>query len=132
METNGLGIGPAQLAANFGLNVVPNPKSKDKIQNSLNAQLRMRNHRIYLPEEAVWLKECMDELFTWTGHPGMTDDIVDTLSDACNDVTWEGQNQDPMFQANSVSADSLNAYNPQLLQMNLNYPKSFNQSGFYF
>jgi phage terminase large subunit-like protein len=132
METNGLGIGPAQLAANFGLNVVPNPKSKDKIQNSLNAQLRMRNHRIYLPEEAVWLKECMDEVFTWTGHPGMTDDIVDTLSDACNDVTWEGQNQDPMFQANSVSAESLNAYNPQLLQMNLNYPKSFNQSGFYF
>jgi hypothetical protein len=27
----------------------------------------------------------------------MTDDIVDTLSDACNDVTWTSQGQDPVF-----------------------------------
>lgn len=133
METNGLGIGPAQLAANYGLNVVANPKSKDKIQNSINAQLRMRNHRIYFPEEAPWLKECMDEIFTWTGHPGMTDDIVDTLSDACNDVTWDGQGYDPMFQNNSVSIQELDRYVPQCIPLDLSIPKGYNNNnGLFF
>ena len=27
----------------------------------------------------------------------MTDDIVDTLSDACNDITWDAANADPVF-----------------------------------
>lgn len=125
METNGLGIGPAQLAANYGLNVVNNPKSKDKLQNSINAQLRMRNHRIYLPEEAPWLKKAMDQVFTWTGHPGMADDIVDTLSDACNDVTWEGQGYDPLFKNGSVLASSLDKYIPKAYSMPLGYQKSY-------
>lgn len=117
METNGLGIGPAQLAIAYGLNVVANPKSKDKIQNSINAQMRMKNGRIYFPEEAPWLKECMDEIFTWTGHPGMTDDIVDTLSDACNDVTWEASGADPMFEQSSVRVSELDKYVPQVIPM---------------
>lgn len=125
METNGLGIGPAQLAAMYGLNVVGNPKSRDKIQNSTNAQLRMRNNRIWFPEEAPWLKECIDEVFSWTGHPGMSDDIVDTLSDACNDVTWEGQGLDPMFASQSVNADSLNKYTPAIIQLDLRNPQKF-------
>lgn len=125
METNGLGIGPAQLAASYGLNVVGNPKSKDKIQNSINAQMRMRNHRIYFPEEAPWLKECLDEIFTWTGHPGMSDDIVDTLSDACNDVTWDGQQYDPMFVKDSVSESFLDRYIPQVMPISLSSPKLF-------
>jgi phage terminase large subunit-like protein len=126
METNGLGIGPAQLASMYGLNVVGNPKSKDKIQNSTNAQLRMRNNRIWFPESAPWLKACMDEVFTWTGHPGMSDDIVDTLSDACNDVTWEGQGLDPMFAQNSVHESSLEKYRPMTVNLDLRSPKSFN------
>lgn len=125
METNGLGIGPAQLAAAHGLNVVANPKSKDKLQNSLNAQMRMRNHRIYLPESAPWLKEVIDEVFSWTGHPGMTDDIVDTLSDACNDVTWDGLGVDPMFQSNSVNANDIDKYVPAIIPMS-NWIRSSN------
>ena len=115
METNGLGIGPAQLAASYGLNVVPNPKSKDKIQNSTNAQMRMRMHRIFFPEDAPWLKKAMDQIFTWTGHPGMADDIVDTLSDACNDVAWDGGGADPMYQENNVLATDLDRYIPQIV-----------------
>jgi phage terminase large subunit-like protein len=129
METNGLGIGPAQLASMHGLNVVANTKSKDKLQNSINAQLRMRNHRIWFPEEAPWLKECMDEVFTWTGHPGMTDDIVDTLSDACNDVTWSAQGYDPMFKDNAIHESDLSRYVPHTLPMGLTSPKMFGPDG---
>ncbi len=129
METNGLGIGPAQLASMHGLNVVANTKSKDKLQNSINAQLRMRNHRIWFPEEAPWLKECMDEVFTWTGHPGMTDDIVDTLSDACNDVTWSAQGYDPMFKDNAIHESDLSRYVPHTLPMGLSSPKMFGPDG---
>jgi hypothetical protein len=98
METNGVGLGAAQLAMMSGVPVVKNPKAIDKIENAANAIFRMRNHRIWLPEQAPWLKEVLDEVFTWTGHPDMTDDIVDTLADACNDVTWSSQGQDPVFQ----------------------------------
>jgi phage terminase large subunit-like protein len=97
LESNGVGLGVAQLASLKGLTVRKNPKAVDKFQNATNAIYRMKNHRIWFPSEASWLQECMDEVFTWTGHPGMTDDIVDTLSDACNDVTWDAKGSDPIF-----------------------------------
>lgn len=125
METNGVGIGPAQLAASFGLNVVPNHKAKDKIQNSGEAQIRMRAHRIWFPEDAPWLKECLDEIFTWTGHPGMLDDIVDTLSDACNDIAWDAQNRDPMLTQDSVNGEMLTQYLPQSIPLSLQHQKQF-------
>lgn len=101
MESNGIGLGAAQLAMRKGVPIVKNPKAIDKIENAANAIYRMKNHRIWLPEQAPWLKEALDEVFTWTGHPNMTDDIVDTLSDACNDVTWTSQGQDPVFVNNA-------------------------------
>ncbi|MFN9898556.1 MAG: hypothetical protein ACK55Z_07135, partial [bacterium] len=61
----------------------------------------------------------MDEVFTWTGHPGMTDDIVDTLSDACNDVTWSAQGYDPMFKDNAIHESDLSRYVPHTLPMGL-------------
>ncbi len=97
LESNGVGLGVAQLAVLSGLNVVKNQKATDKFQNATNAIFRVKNHRVWFPSEASWLQECLDEVFTWTGHPGMTDDIVDTLSDACNDVTWDAQGADPIF-----------------------------------
>lgn len=130
METNGLGIGPAQLAMAYGLNVVPNPKSKDKLQNSINAQMRMKMHRIYFPEQAPWLKTAMDQVFTWTGHPGMSDDIVDTLSDACNDVTWDGQTADPMFQQHSISIQELDRYIPQIIPLSTAFGKNNSFNGY--
>lgn len=100
MESNGVGLGASQLAMLNGVPIVKNPKAVDKIENAANAIYRMKNHRIWFPEQAPWLKEALDEIFTWTGHPSMTDDIVDTLSDACNDVTWTAQGMDPVFTKN--------------------------------
>ena len=97
VETNGLGIGPAQILASRGVQISSTRKTKDKIQNAGDAIYRMKNGRVWLPEIAPWLKVCTDELFTWTGHPGVTDDIVDTLSDACNIVTELGRGNDPIL-----------------------------------
>jgi phage terminase large subunit-like protein len=97
IENNGVGLGAYQLAALKGVPVKENFKATDKFQNATNALYRMSKNRIWFPEEASWLKECTDEVFSWTGHPGMTDDIVDTLSDACNDITWDANNADPVF-----------------------------------
>jgi hypothetical protein len=101
IETNGVGLGAFQLARLKGVPVKENFKAKDKFENATNALYRMSKNRIWLPEEASWLKEATDEIFSWTGHPGMTDDIVDTLSDACNDITWDANNADPIFQDQS-------------------------------
>lgn len=97
IETNGLGIGPAQIISAKGVNIYENRKTRDKIQNAGNAIYRMKAGKVWFPETAHWLKTCMDEVFTWTGHPGTPDDIVDTLSDACNIVTDKGRNHDPLL-----------------------------------
>ena len=121
METNGVGLGAAQLAMMKGVPVKPNPKSKDKLENASNAIYRMRSGRIWFPEQAPWLKEAMDEIFTWTGHPDMTDDIVDTLSDAANDVTWVAQGSDPIFERNT----GLPGHMPKVIPMSTGYMKQF-------
>lgn len=118
IETNGVGLGVAQLVALKGLRVVPIKKAVDKIQNATNAIYRMKSGRVWFPEMAPWLKTCMDEVFTWTGHPGITDDIVDTLSDACNDVTWKAGPADPMFTTNLTMPNAV----PKLTPMSYKYP----------
>lgn len=112
VETNGLGIGPAQILASQGVVMRDNRKTKDKIQNAANAIYRMKAGRVWLPEESPWLKTCMDELFTWTGHPGLPDDIVDTLSDACNIVTDKGRGIDPLMQIEDGFATSMPESSP--------------------
>ncbi len=96
-ETNGLGIGPAQILMAKGVSMVDNRKNKDKIQNASNAIYRMKAGRVWFPEDAHWLKPAMDEVFSWTGHPGLPDDVVDTLSDACNILTDKGRGRDPIM-----------------------------------
>jgi predicted phage terminase large subunit-like protein len=126
IETNGVGLGVAQLVALKGINVLPIKKAVDKIQNATNAIYRMKTGRIWFPESAPWVKTAMDEIFTWTGHPGVTDDIVDTLSDACNDVTWGAGQADPIFQSSAVMPGS----RPTLIPMSFKYP-SLHQNGGY-
>lgn len=89
IEANGAGKGVFQYAAMYGLNVREIKKSSDKIVNSTTAQVRMSQGRIWFPRYASWVKDATDEIFNWTGDPGQYDDIVDTLSDAANDIFWE-------------------------------------------
>ena len=46
----------------------------------------MRAHRIWFPDNVGWINEAEDEIFNWTGLPSEPDDIIDTLSDAVNDL----------------------------------------------
>lgn len=117
VETNGLGIGPAQILMSKGLKIVNNRKNRDKIQNASNAIYRMKKGRVWLPEKAPWLKTCMDEIFTWTGHPGLPDDIVDTLSDACNIVTDLGRDRDPLLEKEITGRISMPDSSPYIGQM---------------
>jgi predicted phage terminase large subunit-like protein len=117
VETNGLGIGPFQILQARGLNMVDNRKNRDKIQNAANAILRMKNGRVWLPEQSPWLKTCMNEIFAWTGHPGMPDDVVDTLSDACNILTDKGRGVDPLM-VQQVGHHSLPSETPVVKALN--------------
>lgn len=89
IEDNGPGKGVYQYALKTGLPVQPNSKIRDKVSNSTDAQIRMKQGRIWLPQTAHWRDAVEGEVFSWTGSPQETDDIVDTLSDAARDVSWE-------------------------------------------
>lgn len=128
VEANGLGIGPAQILASRGVPIMDHKKYKDKIQNAGNAIYRMKKRRIWFPEEAPWLRTCMDEVFSWTGHPGVPDDIVDTLSDACNYVTSMGAGIDPVMQTEYDSSLILPDNSPGFYQMPASY--SFDENGY--
>ncbi len=117
VEANGLGIGPAQILASRGVPIVDHKKYRDKIQNAANAIYRMKKGRIWFPEEAPWLRTCMDEVFSWTGHPGVPDDIVDTLSDACNYVTSKGSGIDPILSIEPDHNQSLPDNSPSFYQL---------------
>lgn len=86
METNGVGAGPAQYIKRIGIPVMEIRKNVDKLENSLAAGLLMRAGKIWFPDNVPWIDECEDEVFSWTGLPQETDDIIDNLSDAANDV----------------------------------------------
>lgn len=89
IETNGLGAGIAQTVARQGLIVKELAKHTDKVVNATDAILRMSQGRIWFPQNASWLEEAEEEIFTWMGDPNQTDDVVDTLADAAKDVSWE-------------------------------------------
>jgi predicted phage terminase large subunit-like protein len=89
METNGPGKPIAQYASLAGIPITMNKKYRDKVSNSITAQVKMKAGKIWLPQTAPWLKDVEDEVFNWIGSPSQKDDIVDTLSDAANDVLWE-------------------------------------------
>jgi predicted phage terminase large subunit-like protein len=86
IEMNGLGLGVAQYVMRLGIPVKKLMKGTDKLENSTSAQLLMKAGKVWLPDNVPWIEECEDELFAWTGLPTEQDDIVDTLSDAANDI----------------------------------------------
>jgi predicted phage terminase large subunit-like protein len=85
-EFNGVGAGPAQYMQRMGIPILKVVKSKDKIENSTAAMLLMKAGKVYFPINAPWLETAEDEVFSWIGLPSETDDIIDNLSDACNEV----------------------------------------------
>jgi hypothetical protein len=70
----------------MGIPILKVVKSKDKIENSTSAMLLMKAGKVYFPINAHWLETAEDEVFAWIGLPSETDDIIDNLSDACNEV----------------------------------------------
>lgn len=89
MESNGVGNAIVQQATREGLTVKPLFQRRDKLDNAAEAMIRMERGLIWFPENASWLQVVEDEVFYWTGDPRTTDDIVDTMSNAARDVTWE-------------------------------------------
>jgi predicted phage terminase large subunit-like protein len=86
MEVNGVGLGPSQYIRRLGVPVKSISKGKDKIANSTSAQLLMKAGKVYFPTNVEWIEEAEDEIFNWSGLPIQTDDIIDTFSDAANEV----------------------------------------------
>ncbi len=89
VEGNGVGMPILQAAAREGLTVQPIITRVDKVTNATEAMIRMSQGRIWFPEEASWLSTAEDEIFFWTGAPTETDDIVDTLSNAARNISWD-------------------------------------------
>jgi len=86
-EAIGVGLPVFQMLAAMGLPVEPLRCVPDKIANSVEAQVRSEQGKVFLPREAPWMSEVEEEVFTWTGHPHQTADIIDTFSNACHQVT---------------------------------------------
>ena len=83
-ERNGLGLGVTQIGSFLGLPIDELHTSVDKIRNASNAMFRASKGKIILPDDAPWLDEFEDEVFTWMGTPNETDDQIDALSNAAN------------------------------------------------
>jgi predicted phage terminase large subunit-like protein len=103
METNGAGKPIAQYASIAGIPINMNRKYRDKVTNSITAQVKMKAGKIWLPQTAPWLKDVEDEVFNWIGSPSQKDDIVDTLSDAANDVLWESGDETAVYMSDGQS-----------------------------
>jgi hypothetical protein len=56
METNGPGKPIAQYASLAGIPITMNKKYRDKVSNSITAQVKMKAGKIWLPQTAPWLK----------------------------------------------------------------------------
>jgi phage terminase large subunit-like protein len=89
IEVTGVGIGLAQYLERAGLPVMKNWKKKDKLENSICAQLIMKAGRVLFPINARWLEDAEDDIFQWTGLPSEPDDRIDTFSDAANELGLE-------------------------------------------
>jgi len=90
-EASGVGKAVYQALNKAGLPVKPTYPHTDKLNRATDALIRAEKGQIWLPEHPgpPWLKILEDELFTWTAHPYETDDQIDCISMAANDVSWE-------------------------------------------
>ncbi|MEM4407894.1 MAG: phage terminase large subunit [Candidatus Caldarchaeum sp.] len=86
-------IQEAQTTRRYGMTVIPyRPGNRDKVQRSLDAQIRMKTGQIFFPREMTPTHaECYNELMLFPD--GAYDDFVDTLSMAAWYVAgrWRSQ-----------------------------------------
>ncbi len=85
-ETNGVGSGPTQYLQRLGIPIKKVVKGSDKLENSTSAMLLMKGGKVYFPINAPFIYDVEDEVFSWIGLPAETDDIIDNLSDAANEL----------------------------------------------
>lgn len=90
IEGNGLGRGIFQAAQRDGLIIKPIFKDSDKVVNATELIILMSNGKVWIPQRHRSLQDIEDELFTWTGDPAQTDDIVDVFADAAKEVAVTG------------------------------------------
>lgn len=94
VDQTGVGRGVLQYAMRLGMPVKAVRCGSDKVVSSTEAQIRMEQGRIWLPQEAPWKEIVEGELFSWTGTPNEEDDIIDTLSYAAKEVSWQAVNDE--------------------------------------
>ena len=117
IEANGAGRGVVQYSARMGIPIRSLNKHRDKVSNSTTAQVRMADGRIWLPQAAPWRKIVEGELLTWTGADSEPDDIVDTLSDAANDVGWDAA----YFERSALKAEGMKWSEPGMIDTNAGF-----------
>lgn len=105
IEENGIGKGVVQYANRLGMVVEGVFKDTDKLRDATVAIIQMKNGRIWFPQYGDWIKDAENEIFTWQGYPNETDDIVDTLSRACNYVKWHNVMTKPESYHNRVCVE---------------------------
>lgn len=90
-ESAGVGKAVYQALSKAGLPVKAIHPHQDKVMRATDALIRAEKGQIWLPAHPgpAWLRDMEEELFTWIGHPHETDDIIDTISYAATDVSWE-------------------------------------------
>lgn len=79
VDANGLGVGILQALEQAGAPVHPMYASADKLIRATDSIRRAERGRFFLPEQAPWLSDLEDELFTWTGHPHEQADQIDVF-----------------------------------------------------
>ena len=120
VEENGVGKGVSQYASRMGMRIHGLHKDKDKIVNATNAILKMKEGRIWFPQDSYsWKTRAEEVVFNWQGHPSEPDDIIDTLAHAANYVQWE----------NAGSVDAYAQHNTGRLITEI--PKTFMQKSIY-
>lgn len=110
-EAAGVGKAVYQALNKAGLPVKPIHPHQDKVMRATDALIRAEKGQIWLPAHPgpAWLRDMEEELFTWIGHPHETDDIIDTISYAATDVSWEAsgdeRSNDPDLPEDSISSE---------------------------
>ena len=110
-EAAGVGKAIYQTLSKAGLPVKPVYPHQDKVMRATDSLIRAEKGQIWLPAHPgpAWLRDLEEELFTWIGHPHETDDIIDTISYAATDVSWEAAGEelgsDPDLVDTDLTAD---------------------------
>ena len=93
VECDGLGIGVYQMLNKSGLPVRDlHTRSRDKLVRATHFINRAEQGKVWLPQPGLrgWLEALETELFTWSGHPQMQDDQVDSAAHAGTLAVEEG------------------------------------------